>query len=338
MEISVIIPTYKRTRDLDECLGSILAQSELPVEVLVVDNGDDAPTRSLVSRRKDEFARRGVRLDYLENRQENSLTVARNLGVKATHGEIIIFLDDDVILDKDYVRGISAVYRKQRQALGVQGYIKQERFSLKRNFFRRMFCHYHLENNRCRALPSVSATYPARLDRVIGCEWLSGANHSFKRRVYGEFFYDENLKKYSDGEDLEFSYRVFKKYPGSLFITPAAKLVHKSSPAGRAAAKEFIYMRQVYGWYLFCKLFGRGRRDRFCYVWSRAGELGFTLARVLFSKDRKAAFAELKWLAAAFWYCWRHRNPIKAGRLDFFNDTVAGKKTVPAVDNAPPAC
>ena len=48
MQISIIITTYKRRKDLKECLKSILFQTRLPREILIVDNGNDEETEKLV--------------------------------------------------------------------------------------------------------------------------------------------------------------------------------------------------------------------------------------------------------------------------------------------------
>jgi GT2 family glycosyltransferase len=318
MEISIIIPTYNRPLDLDECLNSVLEQTRRPLEVLIVDNSTNNDSMELVKQRKNEFANKKILLEYLKNQNENSLTVARNIGVGAAKGEIVLFLDDDVVLEKGYLQQIIEVYEKYPRVRGVQGYIRPEKPSRIRNLVYKLFFLYHLEKNKCRALPSVSATYPGSLDKVVFCQWLSGANHSFKREIYQDFQYDPNLKKYSDGEDLEFSYRVFKKYPDGLYITPRAKLVHKTSPTGRAATKEATFMMEIYGLYLFYKLFKPSITNICIYIWSRFGRLVLALGRMAAQKG-KSGCNEVKYLLAAYLSCLAHLKEIARGDIDFFN-------------------
>jgi len=40
MQFSVIIPTYNREKDLDECLNSILKQTLFPSEIIIIDDGN----------------------------------------------------------------------------------------------------------------------------------------------------------------------------------------------------------------------------------------------------------------------------------------------------------
>ena len=169
------------------------------------------------------------------------------------------------------------------------------------NLFGKLFFLGCLEKNKCRVLPSMSSTYPYQLEKVIPCEWLSGANHSFKREVLKEFRYDEKLKEYSEGDDLDMSYRIFNKY-GSFYITPHARLIHKTSPEGRANDKELICRKEVYSLYLFYKIIPQSFKNKLTYLWSRIG-------KVIFSRH----------LIGAYFYCLAHLKEIKKGDLSFFN-------------------
>jgi len=321
MQVSVIIVTYNRIRDLSKCLNSILVQASLPQEVLIVDNSSNDQVENLIKEKKDKFNKSSIFLKYKRNAKENSLTTARNIGIKNVSGEIILFLDDDVILDKDYIKNILKVYIDYPNALGAQGYIMQQKRSRIRNLIEKLFALYHLEKNKCIVLSSVSAIYPYPLNKTIPCQWLSGANHSYKKQVLEEFAYDEKLKKYSEGEDLEFSYRVFKKYPGSLYITPSAKLIHKTSPSGRILGKELIHMREIYGLYLFYKVFGPSWKNKLIYFWSRIGKLILNIGRSVF-KLSLVGIIENFYIIVAYTHCVKHCKKIKNGELDFFNETL----------------
>ncbi|HQU91579.1 MAG TPA: glycosyltransferase family A protein [Pyrinomonadaceae bacterium] len=88
--VSVVIPTYNYGRFIGEAVESVLAQTLLPVEVIVVDDGSTDETEGVVG----SFAERGVR--YV--RQENAgVCAARNRGVAESSGELIAFLDADDI-------------------------------------------------------------------------------------------------------------------------------------------------------------------------------------------------------------------------------------------------
>jgi GT2 family glycosyltransferase len=319
MQVSIIIPTYNRLKDLDKCLDSIIIQKKLPKEVIIVDNGSDTKAKNLFKERKNEFKEKGLILKYLKN-EENSLTVAKNLGVKYSTGDVISFLDDDLILDKNYYEEIIKVYIEKPNAVGVQGLILK--FNKKGILYIFIYIYNILfyisfnETNKCRVLPSLGVTYPSSIDRIIDCEWLSGAS-TYKRHILEEIKPDENLKKYSCNEDLDLSYRIFKKHPGSLFMTPYAKYWHKGSEEGRLPKKELIYMREVYSLYLFYKNKEQTFKNKLIYFWSKIGILTFNIIFAIFSS--KSKLEEIKYTLAAPIYCMKHIKEIKKGSLDFFN-------------------
>ncbi|MES9992327.1 MAG: glycosyltransferase [Candidatus Thiodiazotropha sp.] len=87
MSISVVIPTFNRAHTLPRALDSVLAQRYQPLEIIVVDDGSDDETATLIEARY----RRCI---YL--RQANQgVSHARNSGIEKARGEWIAFLDSD---------------------------------------------------------------------------------------------------------------------------------------------------------------------------------------------------------------------------------------------------
>jgi hypothetical protein len=120
-------------------------------------------------------------------------------------------------------------YKEHPYALGVQGYITNGYVpSPLKNILRRFLMYSYREKDGCSVLPNGHTSYPYEPRHVISCKWLSGCNNSWKRKVFDEFQFDNNLLGYSFNEDVDFSYRVYKKYPGSLLMTPKARLVHNT--------------------------------------------------------------------------------------------------------------
>ena len=178
------------------------------------------------------------------------------------------------------------------------------------------------EENKCKVLPSTHNTYPYILTKVISCQWLSGSNCSYKREILEQFQFDENLKKYSSGEDLNLSYRIFKKYSSSLFMTPYGKLIHKTSQEGRIPKKELINMTQIYRFYHFFKLIDQTIINRLIFLWSFVGSLIMTTAfsiMILIIKGSKSRLITVKYTIGAYIICMRHLKEIKRGDLEFFN-------------------
>jgi succinoglycan biosynthesis protein ExoA len=97
VSLSIVIPTKRRHASLRKCLDSIDA-SELPekTEILVVCNGSDPQTRTLLGER----AKSDARLRLLEI-NEVSPAEARNAALSKAQGDIVYFLDDDVTIAPD---------------------------------------------------------------------------------------------------------------------------------------------------------------------------------------------------------------------------------------------
>jgi glycosyltransferase involved in cell wall biosynthesis len=100
--ISVIVPTFNYGQFISEALKSVFAQTLLPAEVVVIDDGSADKTEAVVR----EF---GNQVRYI--RQENSgVSAARNRGVAETSGDLIAFVDADDILEPEFLERLYSKY------------------------------------------------------------------------------------------------------------------------------------------------------------------------------------------------------------------------------------
>ena len=324
MEISTIIPTYNRPEDLKECLGSIFLQKFLPKEVIIIDNSDKEKDeiKKIIEDLKPSFTKKNIDLKYIRNEKENSLTVAKNIGTKYASGEIISFLDDDVTIDEKYYDEIIKIYGQHPEALGVEGKIVfEEKKGIKfilLQILGKLFYLGFKEKNKCKLLPSLGVVYSTG-DKIINCEWLSGAS-TFKKTILEKIKPDENLKKYSDNEDLDLSYRMFKKHPNSLFISPKARYWHKLSKQGRLMKGDLICMSEIYRLYLFYKLIDQNLKNKLIYFWSRI--IGGMIFKIISVLNLKSSPSEVISLIKAYFLCLKHIEEIKNGDLNFFNEKL----------------
>lgn len=89
-KFSILIPVYNVEKYLDECVGSVLAQTYRDYELILVDDG----SRDGSGRLCDTWAARDPRIRVIH--QENQgLSGARNTGIAAAEGEYLMFLDSD---------------------------------------------------------------------------------------------------------------------------------------------------------------------------------------------------------------------------------------------------
>jgi glucosyl-dolichyl phosphate glucuronosyltransferase len=107
MKLTVAIPTHNRSRTLALTLNSLAALKvgrEIEIDCLVVDNNSTDTTPGVV----DDFARRAPFAvgRVFEPRQGSSF--ARNRAVREARGELIFFIDDDVIVEPDWASQLEA--------------------------------------------------------------------------------------------------------------------------------------------------------------------------------------------------------------------------------------
>jgi glycosyltransferase involved in cell wall biosynthesis len=98
-EVSVVIPVYNRPYLVVEAISSIQRQSDVDVEILVVDDGSTDRTVEVV-RRLSEADKR-VRLICSKH---SGPAAARNIGVAAARGDFLTFLDSDDLCPKGRIR------------------------------------------------------------------------------------------------------------------------------------------------------------------------------------------------------------------------------------------
>jgi len=165
--VSIVICTYSQERwnDLGAALDSLLGGSARPSEIIVVVDHD--PT--LEQRVRSAYPQ----VKTIPNQGLRGLSAARNSGVEAAHGEIVAFLDDDVIVEPDWLARLVAGYA-DRNVLGVGGSAAPR---------------WPAERPRW---------FPTEFDWVIGCSHrglptdvapvrnMIGCNMSFRRRLFGQ--------------------------------------------------------------------------------------------------------------------------------------------------------
>jgi glycosyltransferase involved in cell wall biosynthesis len=217
LSVSVVIPTYERGQVLCDTVAMALGQDYPDFEVIVVDQSKDSPDgmKALVESS-------AGRLQYIKLPTPN-LPAARNVGVRAAKGEIIVFIDDDIIIGVDYVA--SHVRNFLDPAVGaVMG------VTLTRDGQSLPLTHFGLK----RVFP----------DGTAQVTWVSGGNSSYRIRAIIEAgMSDERFTGTARCEDADLGVRVGHAGYKILF-DPQIRLTHLEVPSGgcgnRAANRESL--------------------------------------------------------------------------------------------------
>ncbi|MDI6840131.1 MAG: glycosyltransferase [bacterium] len=117
---SVIIPTHNRAYILKSCLNSLLNQTVQDYEIIIVDDASKDETPKLV---KYFISTKNKNIKYLRLDKQSGPYAARNIGIKEAEGDIIIFIDSDIIVHPRFVEDHLRSHKKNKK-IYVQGMFK----------------------------------------------------------------------------------------------------------------------------------------------------------------------------------------------------------------------
>ena len=104
--VSVVVATYRRTEDLKKALESLARQTYSNMEIVLVDDNGDLEWNERVSDIVCDFREcfPEIPVNYIVNNPNQGSAKTRNIGIDASNGEYITFLDDDDIYLPDKVK------------------------------------------------------------------------------------------------------------------------------------------------------------------------------------------------------------------------------------------
>jgi GT2 family glycosyltransferase len=262
MTLSIVIGTRGRPDSLARCLDSIVTQTRLPTEVLIIDDGALEPAPLL-----DRLQRVGIATQYVNKSHDPGLTKSRNLGIRRSVGAIVMFLDDDVELAPRYLEAVLGVYESHPEAFGVGGRLIGAPLSWAKRLFLQAFL---LDGRREGAVLSNGVGVLVRdISRVTRVDWLSGCNMSYRREVFDRYMFDEDFAGNGWGDDRDFSYSVSREF--TLMCAPDAEVRHFEEPKARAGDRQFGRTEIAYVHRFFIKHMPQRPRNLLALWWSFAG-------------------------------------------------------------------
>jgi GT2 family glycosyltransferase len=178
---SVIIVTYNtRPELLEENLTALYRQYAGDFEGIVIDNSDTGDLEPII---------RGFPVHhYIKLTRNYGLAYARNLGIRISHGDIVVFLDDDAVPDCGFVEKHLTAHRSKSIA-GLRG----KALPRTRSIYNELASSYDLGN------------------RLVPWYINLEGNSSFRRDLLVELGgFDSRITGAGGHEGLELSYRIIK--------------------------------------------------------------------------------------------------------------------------------
>lgn len=276
LTVSVIIPTKNRAVDLARTIETLLQQTVQPLELIIVDQSP-SPT----------FTRKvTIPIVCIHDPKLSGLTAARNASMKIARGDIWLFLDDDVLLEPDFIEEILKAY--DTNVTGVSGIITNYSVPpLKQRLWEAVFQRGPFRDERQTIYRKAAKLQGARPIRV---RQFGGGLMSFRASAIRNHRFDANLSGASPGEDIDFCAGLPKE--SILVITPRARLIHNRSPESRDPTHWVSVVAQVAS-YMRERHWKRRIWNNLCYIWLN---LGYAQA---------VALSSLKQRSSRPWNAWR---------------------------------
>ncbi len=291
--VSVIIPTKNRPLDLRHTIESVLAQTRIPDELVLVDQSAEKSFTTEIR----------IPVQYIHDPSLSGLTEARNKAMEVANGDIWLFLDDDVVLEPTFIEEILAGYCPE--ATGVAGIITNyERPPARHALWESAFARGPFHDDRQTVYWNANAL---RSSPPVRVRYMGGGLMSFRANAVRNLRFDTRLTGPCPGEDIEFCSRLPKG--AVLLIAPKARLVHKRSPDGQAPSHWLSLHAQVSS-YMRNRHWQRGLRNDLCYLWLN---VGYAAAAIL-SSARRASLEP--------WRAWR-RGAREGGEIARVNRRLA---------------
>lgn len=293
---SFIIATRNRPDDLMRTVESVALQSVLPAELCIVDSSDATPARPRI---EELCAGAGLAVDY-HHPARRGLTTQRNIGIDRTSGDPVFLIDDDVYLAPDCHEAILEEYERWEAGVarlpassaggapelgGVRATpVHPARPPLISIAWRKLFGiggWWPEASGRMR--PGFWVEGVSEAAGVRKLEYMTGWFMSFRRKVFDDFRFDENLSGYGHKEDVDFTYRVSRRY--TLLQTPAARCEHYQTISQRMPSHHLMRMNLGNQFYLHRKNMPQDALHKAALWWGLLGLFVLNVGRGMFKRD-----------------------------------------------------
>jgi glycosyltransferase involved in cell wall biosynthesis len=298
LKISVIICTRNRFEDFQMTLSSLMLQTRLPDELVVVDSSDTMDLDGYL-----KSADLPVMVKYIHSKP--GLTLQRNVGIRNSEGDLLFFFDDDMEFDANYLARVEAVFaRDTKGEIGAVGGRLENlfgdhpitfKFKVERVVFGLIRIVFGLDGfGSGRFRFSGMPTYSPAMEQGNYIECLSGGLMAFRKDVFQKVEFDENMPGYGLMEDWAISKSTIDA-GYKIFYEPNATLIHKESSQNRLNYYGLAEMFVVNYDYLFRKNWSRDRFRWPFYFWALLGLIVINLHNMDALRGTMSGIRKLKW-------------------------------------------
>lgn len=296
-KVSVLINTYRRPKKIQVCLKTILKNSFQDFEIIVVEQKGNGQLKHSIKRIDN------AKIRYF-NLKKGGASRAKNFGIRKAKSRILVFTDDDCIVDRYWLKNIYESFKKNQNIIGIFGKV----LPYQPHLYRGKIC---------------PCTFLKNKEKVIGkpcLHWKNigfGNNMTFRQEIFEK---TDGFKEWlgpgsigSNAEDAEFVLRVLLNGYKILY-NPKVKVYHNRWLTREEFRKQCLSYCcgevASYGYLAFQgrKMGKKVIKNNFLDSW---GKLKFSLKSMLFFKKRgfrlfyytlQEFYFRLRGLLVAFWF------------------------------------
>lgn len=188
MKIAITVGVYNEEKHIADLLDALLRQTQLPDEIIIVDDGSKDKTAEIIK----EYSRHNAILKYIY--QENAgPAAARNKAWKNSVSDICIFTDGDCVPEKNWVEELIKPFEDERVGATAGTYKTLNNESLLARFIG-----YEIDWRYSKVKNEIQAhgTYNLAVRKYV-LEEIGGLDESYP---------------FPSGEDWDLTYKISKKY------------------------------------------------------------------------------------------------------------------------------
>jgi glycosyltransferase involved in cell wall biosynthesis len=216
ISVSIIVPCYNRLENSQKCVDSLLNQNypTESYEIIIIDDASTDQTQSYFEKLAYNFSN----IKYFRNNQNFGRVLTRNKGILESNGELVIFLDNDMIVNYDFIEAhVLAHKNNDYVSRAVIGKISYPLEAINNSNFGRYI--------QSRALGYRSAKDMRNVNiNDLDSKFFAGGNSScLKSDVIKAGMFDVDFEKYG-GEDEYFGYSLKKKGVNIIYAENAYSL------------------------------------------------------------------------------------------------------------------
>lgn len=120
IDVSVIVPVYNTEKYLEKCLGSIINQTFINYEIIIINDGSPDNSETIIQEYLTKYPQK---IKYYK-KENGGLSEARNMGILKSSGKYLMFVDSDDYISKDMIEKLYNCIETQGSDMAICNMIK----------------------------------------------------------------------------------------------------------------------------------------------------------------------------------------------------------------------